>query len=78
MAVMYYMSIRCCLFYSAIPKVCNYSIEIMFLTIVPYSVLLDCESLKHADFIPLFLIHVWHTRFPSNGIKKYLTYTRFY
>ena len=77
-AVMYYMTIICCLFYFAIPKIHNYSIQIRFLTIVPYSVLLDCVSLKHADLIPLFVIHVWHTRFPLNGIKKYLTYTPFY
>ena len=55
---------------------------------VRYCVLLDCESLMPPDFIPLFVIHVWHTRFPLtdirgheaphhrfplNRIKKYLT-----
>ena len=32
-----------------------------------------CESLIHVDFIPLFVINVWHPHFPLNGIKKYLT-----
>ena len=33
---------------------------------------LDCESLTCVGFIPLFVIHVWHPRFPLNEIKKYL------
>ena len=41
---------------------------------VRYYAILDCESLIHADFIPLFVIHVWRLHFPLNGIKKYLTY----
>ena len=33
------------------------------MTFLCYCVLLDCESLRHVDFIPLFIIHVWHRRF---------------
>ena len=36
-----------------------------------YCVLCDSESLIQGDFIPLFVIHVWHPRFPSNGVKTY-------
>ena len=38
-----------------------------------FCVLLDGESLIRADFIPLFVIHVLHSRFPLTGIEKYLT-----
>ena len=48
-------------------------IQIMLVAFVRYCVLLDCDSLMHADFIPLIVIHAWHPCFPSNGIKKYLT-----
>ena len=35
--------------------------------------LLDCESLIHVNLISVsFVVHAWHLRFPSNGIKKYL------
>ena len=44
----------------------------MLVAFVRYCVLLDCKSLVHVDFIPLFVIHVWHPRYPLNGIKKYL------
>ena len=37
-------------------------------------VLLDGESLIHVEFIPLFVIHAWHPRFPFNGIKTHLTW----
>ena len=46
----------------------------MLVAFVLYYVLLDCESLTHVDFIPLFVIHVWHSRFPLIGIKKYMTF----
>ena len=46
----------------------------MLETSVCYCVLLDCESLNltHGDFIPFFVIHVWHQCFPLNGIQKNL------
>ena len=47
--------------------------EFKYLAFPHYCVLLDCESLIHVDFIPLFVIHVWHPRFPLSGIKKYST-----
>ena len=37
-----------------------------------YCVLLDSETLIRVDVIPLIVIHVWHPRFPLNGIRKYL------
>ena len=46
----------------------------MLVAFVRYCLLLDCESLVHVDFIPFFVIHVWHPRFPMNGKKKYLTF----
>ena len=46
----------------------------MLVAFVRYCLLLDCESLIHVDFIPFFVIHVWHPRFPMNGKKKYLTF----
>ena len=45
----------------------------MLVAFVHYCVLLDCESLTHVDFIPLFVIRVWHPGFPLNGIKGHLT-----
>ena len=50
----------------------------MLVVLVPYCTLLDGESLIHIDFFLICLfcvIHVWHLRFPFNGIKKYLTLT---
>ena len=34
---------------------------------------LDCESLIHEDFIPLFVTDLWHPCSPLNGKRKYLT-----
>ena len=39
---------------------------------VQSSKLLTC-LLIHVEFVPLFVVHVGHPRFPSNGTKKYLT-----
>ena len=45
----------------------------MVLTLpVFYCALLNCEYLMHVDLDSLFVIHVWHPRFPLNGLKKYL------
>ena len=41
----------------------------MIVAFVRYYVLLDCKSLIHVDFIPLFVIHVWHPRFALNGTE---------
>ena len=49
----------------------------MLVAFARYCVLLGCESVIHADFIPLFVIHVWPPRFPLNGIKKIQTHKRF-
>ena len=39
-----------------------------------YCALLNCETFTHVDIIVcLFVIHVWHPRFPLNGMKKYST-----
>ena len=42
----------------------------MLVAFVCYCMFLDCESLIHVNFIPLFVVHVWHPRFHLYGIKK--------
>ena len=37
---------------------------------VHYHMLLDCASLIHVDYIPLFAIHVWHPCFSLNGKRS--------
>ena len=47
----------------------------MLVAYVHYHMLLYCESLIHADFISLFVIHVWHPCFSLNGKKQVLDLT---
>ena len=44
--------------------------------VIAVRILFDWEPffLYHILFLCLFVIHVWHPRFPVNGIKEYLTY----
>ena len=46
------------------------NVRVICMLLRAFTLFLDCESLIHADFIPLFVIHVWHPHFPLNGIKK--------
>ena len=52
------------------------NVRVICMLLRAFRLLFVCESLIHADFIPLFVIHVWHPHFPLYGIKKkkkYLT-----
>ena len=46
----------------------------MLLVVVCYCVPFDCKCLIRVDCIPFFVIHVWHARFPLNGLMKSLTW----
>ena len=60
-----------CLFYRTLTWVIQYIFCVN--NVSGICMLLHTRRLwMHVDYVPLFVLHVWHPRFPSNGIKTWL------